>query len=72
MLSKEANLRGEFVVVISGKQKKSVKSLDEIVHQQIKVLLKKFSLTEVVQIVHKLTHISKKEIYSAALLLKDE
>ena len=72
LLSKEANLRGEFVVVISGKQKKSVKSLDEIVHQQIKVLLKKFSLTEVVQIVHKLTHISKKEIYSAALLLKDE
>ena len=42
------------------------------INKLMKKLLKKFSLTEVVEIVHKLTNISKKEIYSAALLIKDD
>ena len=42
------------------------------INKQMKKLLKKFSLTEVVEIVHKLTNISKKEIYGAALLIKDD
>ena len=39
---------------------------------QIIKLLKKFSLTDVVEIVHKLSSISKKEIYNSALLLKND
>ena len=46
--------------------------INDNINKQIKNLLKKFSLTEVVEIVHKLTNISKKEIYSAALLIKDD
>ena len=38
----------------------------------IQSILKKFSLTETVEIVHKLSNISKKEIYKMALILKDE
>ena len=66
------NLKGEFVVVIEGKKKKSSKMVDVTVRTQIRKLLKKFSLTEVVEIVHKLTNISKKEIYKTALLLKND
>jgi hypothetical protein len=40
--------------------------------QQIQRLLLKFSLTEVVEIVHKLTGISKKEIYKTALIIKND
>lgn len=65
------NLRGEFTILVKGKEK-SNKSLDEKTKDQIKTLLKKFSLTEVVELVHKLTNISKKEIYNATLNIKNE
>ena len=65
------SLKGEFVIVIEGKKIKAQKRPDIEIQQQMKKLLKKYSLTEVVQIVHKLTHISKKEIYKTALLLND-
>ena len=73
IISKDAKkLKGEFVIIAA-----KVKSRDNIkignnINKQIKNLLKKFSLTEVVEIVHKLTNISKKEIYGAALLIKDD
>ena len=38
----------------------------------IKRLLEKFSLTETVEIVHKISYIEKKQIYKKALELKDE
>ena len=67
-----SNLKGEFTVVIEGKRKKSLKVVEITIRTQMKKLLKKFSLTEVVEIVHKLTNISKKEIYKTALLLKND
>jgi len=64
------NLRGEFVFVIGGdinyNQKKTFGDLDK----QIIKLLSKFSLTDVVEIVHKINGVSKKEIYNMALKLK--
>ena len=65
-------IKGEFVLVVEGMQRKDANKLDTQTIKQIEKLLKKFSLTEVVQIVHKLTNISKKEIYNAALLFKNE
>ena len=66
------NLKGEFVVIIEGKEKKSTEKIDVEIEKQLIKLLKKFSLTEVVKIVHKLTNISKKEIYKNALLHKND
>ena len=66
---------GEFVVVIDG-----VKNIKEIeknhislgVEKIIKRLLSKFSLTESVEIVHKITYIEKKQIYKRALDIKND
>ena len=66
------NTKGEFVVIIEGKENKAKKRLDHETEIQIRKLLLKFSLTEVVEIVHKLTSVSKKEIYKTALLLKND
>ena len=68
----EKHLKGEFVVVIEGKEKRSSIKVDTVIENQMIKLLKKFSLTEVVEIVHKLTNISKKEIYKTALLHKND
>ena len=66
----KSNLKGEFTLLIQGKERKTKITIQTTTEAQIKKLLKKFSLTEVVEIVHKLTNISKKEIYKKALLLK--
>ena len=66
------NIKGEFVVVIGAVNKKTKKIMDNDISTQISRLLKKFSLTEVVEIVHKLTSISKKQIYKTALLIKND
>jgi len=63
------NLKGEFTLLIQGNVSPK-KTIQTTIEAQIKKLLKKFSLTEVVEIVHKLTNISKKEIYKKALLFK--
>ena len=68
----KSNLKGEFTLLIQGKEKKTKITIQTTTEAQIKKLLKKFSLTEVVEIVHKLTKISKKEIYKKALLLKND
>ena len=64
------NLKGEFTLLIQGKERKTKITIQTTTEAQIKKLLKKFSLTEVVEIVHRLTDISKKEIYKKALQLK--
>ena len=69
--NKDINLKGEFTIIIDSKEKKSKVLITEITKNQIKKLLKKFTLTEVVEIVHNLTNISKKEIYKMALLIKN-
>jgi len=66
----KSNLKGEFTLLIQGKEKKTKITIQTTTETQIKKLLKKFSLTEVVEIVHRLTDISKKEIYKKALQLK--
>ena len=66
----KSNLKGEFTLLIQGKEKKTKITIQTTTEVQIKKLLKKFSLTEVVEIVHRLTSISKKEIYKKALQLK--
>ena len=66
----KSNLKGEFTLLIQGKEKKTKITIQTTTEAQIKKLLKKFSLTEVVEIVHTLTDISKKEIYKKALQLK--
>lgn len=68
------NLLGEFVVVVEGKmtQKLSSNELNSEIKSVIKKLLEKFSLTDTVEIVHKITNIGKKKIYNQALELKNE
>tara|TARA_Y100001970_G_scaffold293594_1_gene441450 strand:- start:2879 stop:3700 length:822 start_codon:yes stop_codon:yes gene_type:complete len=70
--SKKNNLKGEFVLVIEGKTKEITKKLSPEIEKLIVKLLLKFSLTEVVQIVHKLTSISKNEVYKTVLSIKDD
>ena len=66
---------GEFVVVIEGEKnisKIDKKNISSEVEKIIKRLLEKFSLTETVEIVHKISYIEKKQIYKKALEIKDE
>jgi len=71
ILSNEKYIKGEFVIVVEGASNKIAKILSEKDVKEISKLLKKFSLTEVVQIVHNLKGISKKEVYKEVLLIKD-
>ena len=64
---------GEFVVVMDAdKNNKNVEKnyISLEIEKIIKRLLSKFSLTESVEIVHKISYIGKKEIYKKALKLK--
>ncbi len=65
------NLKGEFVVVVGKNSMKKTESSNlEDYNEEIIKLLIKFSLTDVVEIVHKLTGITKNKIYKWALDLK--
>ena len=72
-IEKEAkNKLGEFVIVVEGKKKPSKINdfINTEIEHEISKLLEKFSLTDVVEIVHKISYIGKKEIYKKALKLK--
>tara|TARA_B100000674_G_scaffold479229_1_gene477343 strand:+ start:279 stop:1112 length:834 start_codon:yes stop_codon:yes gene_type:complete len=70
MSEKSENIKGEFVVVMEGNLAKKTDLEMVNVHDiEIKKLLSKFSLTEVVQIVHKLTRIKKNKVYKWVLSL---
>ena len=58
------NILGEFVIVVEGGKiiKKNKDLIEPHLSKEIKKLLCKFSLTDVVEIVHKLTNISKKNL----------
>ena len=64
-------IKGEFVVVIDGKTIKK-QDFDEIdlYKDEIKKMTKKFSLTDIVEIVHKFTKINKNKIYKWLLKSK--
>ena len=57
---------------MNGNRNATKLKIDLQVEKQIKKILEKFSLTETVEIVHKITNISKKEIYTMALVLKND
>jgi len=69
------NSLGEFVVIVEEEDtdiKKSLYQLTPDIIDIINKLLQKFSLTDTVEIVHKIGNIGKKEIYKKALELKNE
>jgi len=66
------NLKGEFTVVIGGVKKNQTRTVDNEIIYKTSKLLKKYTLTETVEIVHKLTNISKKEIYKMALKIQND
>ena len=71
MLENEENFKGEFVVVVEGNAKKNSENINlNIYKDEAKKLLLKFSLTDVVEIVHKLTGITKNRLYKWVLEIK--
>ena len=69
------NSLGEFVIVVEENITNTNKSLSGLTPDMIKIinkLLEKFSLTDTVEIVHKIGNISKKEIYKKALDIQNE
>ena len=71
ILQKKEALKGEFVVVIDGLTLKK-HDFDEIdlYEKELKKMIEKFSLTDIVEIVHKFTKINKNKIYKWLLKLK--
>ena len=65
---------GEFVVVIEGSpvSKISANEVSVELKNAINKLLNKFSLTDTVEIVHKIVNIGKKEVYKKALEIQNE
>ena len=71
ILKDKENIKGEFVAVIDRQTLKS-QDFDEIdlYKDEIKKMIKKFSLTDIVEIVHKFTKINKNKIYKWLLKSK--
>tara|TARA_B100000886_G_scaffold187992_1_gene129199 strand:- start:1278 stop:2114 length:837 start_codon:yes stop_codon:yes gene_type:complete len=72
MLVKHGGInKGEFVAVVEGGSQK-IDTVNELENykNEVNKLLSKFSLTDVVQIVHKLTGITKNKVYKWILSLK--
>ena len=64
--------KGEFVIVVGENKLKNSESVDlEVFNDQISKLLLKFSLTDVVEIVHKLSGIAKNKVYKWVLNIKN-
>ena len=75
ILSNNKYSLGEFVVVVEGEKNNKKIDKKNISHDVVKIikrLLEKFSLTETVEIVHKISYIEKKQIYKKALDIKNE
>ena len=72
IITNKINLRGEFTLVIGNEETNYKKNITDIVKKQTLKLLEKYTLTETVKIVHKLSNISKKDIYQMALKIKND
>ncbi len=71
ILQKKENLRGEFVAIVDGHTQKKQDFEDiDLYKKELKKLATKFSLTDIVEIVHKFTKINKNKIYKCLLDLK--
>ena len=68
--SSEFGNKGEFVLVIEGRLENKKMDIKPETIELLTYLSKKISLTESVKIVHKLTGLSKNNLYSEALLEK--
>ena len=66
--------KGEFTIVISGVKidKKNSQELSESVKTNIKKMINKFSVKEIISIINQGNDISKKEIYNYCLKIKNE
>ena len=71
IINKEISLKGEFTLIIGSEKEKRKEKINDSIKKQTKKLIKKYTLTETVEIVHKLSNISKKDIYQMALKLKN-
>ena len=71
ILEDKVNLKGEFVAVIDRQTSKN-QDFDNIdlYSEELKKMASKFSLTDIVEIVHKFTKINKNKIYKWLLELK--
>ena len=70
----DKEIKGELTIVISGKKetKKDSHLLDESDKRNIKNMINKLSVKEIVDVISKSKEISKKEIYNYCLKLKNE
>ena len=59
-------------MIIAGEKEGEENIINDSTIKQIKKLIKKYTLTETVEIVHKLSNISKKDIYQMTLKLKND
>ena len=62
----------EFKLVVGSNKTALKRTFNDETRKQILKILKKYTLTETVEIVHKLSNISKKDIYKMALELKND
>ena len=71
ILEDKENIKGEFVAVIERQTSKN-QDFDNIdlYNKELKKMATKFSLTDIVEIVHKFTKINKNKIYKWLLKLK--
>ena len=71
IMQKKENLKGEFVAIVDRQTLKS-QDFEEIdsYKNELKKMASKFSLTDIVEIVHKFTNINKNKIYKWLLQLK--
>ena len=71
LLENDKNIKGEFVVIVDGDDLKNKEIIDLTTHKdQIDKLLNKFSLTDVVEIVHKLSGNRKNKVYKWLLSIQ--
>ena len=71
ILEDKENIKGEFVAVVDRQTSKN-QDFDtiDLYAKELKKMAKKFSLTDIVEIVHKLTKINKNKIYKWLLKLR--
>ena len=72
IINKEINLKGEFTLIVGNNKRASKITIEDKIRNQTLKILKKYTLTETVEIVHKLSNISKKDIYKMAIELKND
>ena len=72
IINKEINLKGEFTLIVGNSKRASKITIEDKIREQTLKILKKYTLTETVEIVHKLSNISKKDIYKMAIELKND